>query len=745
MDKVRLVEQQEIAPHLYEARLKLKPVVIAVSIALSVSGGLTACHHKHHGSSGAGTLSMSAAGGAAGTTSGYGGDGGSIYLYAGDTDDIIEILTSASGAPDISTLPVMPAFGTNGLSVSADTTLAVTATEPAMGTLYQVAGDCNVYISDGDNDTMTHQATVSGIDIAAGVTLTLQDNTIGKTPVTCLSVVNDISNAGNIVPETEGSGVQLMANSYFGDAGSSVNTSGGAINPDAGVINIYVDTSVYNQGDLSAVGADSSTGNGGIGGAIWVDTSAGGRGGNGTDIWNTGTLNCSGGNSTEATSVGGSGGSWCLLYLDSQNPGTMVSAGQIINRGGDGPAGGGDGGLAKVAAWGNQGSDMYVTAEVHTEGGAVTGTDGDGGSGGNIEFYIEQGGARMALLDIHDLTTAGADGVDGGGDGGDIDLYTDDSDIDHFLNEAMIDTHGGDATSASGTNSAGDGGDFLMWTYGGNGDMENDGAVDTSGGNATSGYGGNGGDIEFYNDGGVGDVINHGALTANGGNGTDGGGDGGYVFLYVYSYNNTTVDVAVENTADVQSLGGNATTGNAGSGGEIEIEVDYGNGYVRNDGDLDNSGGNSTSGSGGNGGSIEVEFEDGYGSATNVATVNGNLTSNGGTGAYGGSGGSIYFYSPGMPNNFGSGTINARGGDGDTDGGSGGYVGMYGAPVTNHKNINVSGGNGTTGAGGYGGNVDMYSDSSTSTSNSGTVTRLGGTGGTTDGADGTFTKDGVVQ
>ena len=781
MEQIRLVDRKSVNQEIFESRLKLKPVVIAVSVAMGMAGTLVGCHdddHKGGGSTGApGTHTINTSGGAA--SSGYGGNGDEIVMYAGALDTIIEILTSDAGAPSMATIPETDFFGDNRWDVSADTTLEVVVAEPAAGTPYQVADDCNVYVSDG-NETPADEPPVTGIDIQSGATLTLEDNKSDTDgPAGCLELDNDLNNDGGIASDGDGSQVWLNVGSYFGTG--TIDTAGVAEGANGGNIYLYAAGSIYNSGDMTSQGADSISGDAGNSGYIELYA-------NGTNLWNSGVLNSSGGNSMAG--YGGTGGE-IDLSLDSTEAGSIISAGTLYSDGGSGTSGGGDSDYPWLDASGADNTHIYVTASMYARGGDASGAGAYAGDGGAAYLYNTSIGGETVLFGFNNLTTTGGAGAYGGGDGGDIELYSDGEEILGLINQALIDTRGGDATATSGTNTAGNGGAFLMWNYDDTDEIDNSGAVDTSGGSAASGYGGDGGYIEFYRDGGAGDISNTGTLTALGGDGTDGGGDGGNVELYADGSGADGLggEVAtVSNTAAINTTGGDATTGSAGSGGDVLLEQDSGAGNVSNTAPITTLGGNSDSGYGGDGGDIEVEIEDGDGSATNSGVLlasggnsdsgyggsggtveveqessdelggttaaagsssrnTGTITTNGGTGAYGGDGGDIDFYSPGLPSSN-TAQISAQGGDGTQDGGDGGdMIYSWGEPFTNSGNIDVSGGNGngTAGYGGDGGDVTMYSTGDTSTSNTGSINQAAGTGGSENGTDGILTIDGAVQ
>lgn len=718
---------------------QLKPVVIAVSIAIGMAGALAGCHDDDdNGSSGGGVgnNTINTSGGAA--SAGYGGHGDDITLYAGELDTIIDILTSGAGAPNPSTLTAPDAsdLGANFLTVSASMTLPVAAVEPASGTAYQVAdsNDCKVYISDG-NGTLADEAPVTGIEIASGAMLTLEGGVfLFSSLSTCLRLTNDMDNDGGIDTAVDGADVTLSMDHYF--ATGTIDTSGVAEGADGGDIDIYAAGSIYNSGDITADGADSASDDAGDGGNIALYA-------NGTNLWNSGELSSRGGNSTSGD--GGDGNDVDVFLYASTADGSLISAGEIFADGGSGTTEGGDGEDVEIGVSGDSGrTDLLVTASIHVRGGAASGPGASAGEGDSVDLYNDTTGGEITLFGFNNLTSSGGAGELGGGSGGDVELYSDCHDIVRLNNEAIVDTFGGDTDSGY----AGYGGDFIMGNCDNTDTISNSGAVDTSGGNATSGYGGGGGDIELYRDGGDGDISNTGTLTALGGDGLT-GGNGGFIALYQFD---GVGDVS--NTAVLMASGGDGTNG-GGSGGGIEIEIEFGDGRVTNSGALTASGGAGGTGAGGDGGFVEVEQESGDGldpvgtiadPLTSSSTNTGPIVADGGTGDTGGDGGSVEFYSPGLLSDNHA-NISLQGGDGTQDGGHGGFVLAYGEPFTNSGDIDASGGNGTAGYGGDGGFVDMYSTggpSGPSTDNTGSVNVAAGTGGAADGVDGVFTVDGVV-
>ena len=616
-----------------------------------------------------------------------------------------------------------------------------------------MAGDCSIYISDGDAATEpgvdAGDVAVTGVEVAKKATLTLEDN-LGATG--CIRVDNDIVNDGTLTTATQGGSIALYMNNYFGSG--PIDTSGGDTNPDGGNITLYADTAIYNEGNLNATGADSTTGDGGNGGHIGLYV--GELSSSGNNLWNRGKLETSGGASKFDGGMGGDGGDVTLYgVVGPEDVGSLISIGKIDTTGGDGVGGGGHGGYVGLNLEGppateTTSNDIFVLTGIDTSGGAVTGANGDGGDGGGISMAIASEGGRIQLLRIKRITTTGGDGAEGGVAryvpagaalvGAQIALYGNDNrggdvvfDSCSFLDETCYDV-----------------------------DITNQAAIDASGGDAlVSGFGGRAGFIgasvgNYYGDSGViSNITNSGDLTANGGSGVDGGARGGPIILQVNG--DPSAVSSVTNSGKLTSLGGDATgdepAGQAGPGGVAVVAIDNADGTVSNTGAINVSGGKSTHGDAGWGGGVYIELYNAPGdSPDNLVSNTAGITTNGGVGVNGGYGGYVEFggfvgfYEGAGVESTNSGSISAQGGAGEAgDGGEGGYVEMYGEPLTNEAGINVSGGNGDV-DGGDGGNITLYSTGETTTDNTGKLTSAGGSGKTgADGDPGIITIDGDVQ
>ncbi|TET85447.1 MAG: hypothetical protein E3J46_09640, partial [Desulfobacteraceae bacterium] len=134
--------------------MKTKKSVV-VLLFLSCPFFLFACGSGDNGAvapSGAGIFTINTSGADGGPDGGFGGNGGYVDIEM-PYGSLGSIQVMASGAADASFTPTAstPNLGDNPLAITADTTITVEATGPAVvGTPYLVLTDSNLYISDGD-------------------------------------------------------------------------------------------------------------------------------------------------------------------------------------------------------------------------------------------------------------------------------------------------------------------------------------------------------------------------------------------------------------------------------------------------------------------------------------------------------------------------------------------------------------------------------------------------------------------
>lgn len=288
--------------------------------------------------------------------------------------------------------------------------------------------------------------------------------------------------------------------------------------------------------------------------------------------------------------------------------------------------------LATADVDAGQRAHLQLTLHAYGGGGAIeTAGHLPGQNGGNLFLS-----ATDAILNSGALRSAGADSTAGAaGNGGNVELYAQ----ERLENRGAIVANGG--TAAAGSGGAGGYADLVGY-YG----LSNDGAITTRGGAGTSG--GNGGWIwlEAYTRGAV---RNRGACNAAGGEGRNGaGGRGGDVDLYAYGGE-------LLQQASIDAGGGAAGgSGSAGAGGYVSLgtfkawNLPDPAGDLHLSGDIVTRGGSASGGDGGAGGPVDVYLGN-Y--AVDDPTQEQNqrlellgyrsLTSAGGSGNYGGSGGNL--------------------------------------------------------------------------------------------------------
>ncbi len=674
-------------------------------------------------------------------SSGAGGEGGYIDLeiYDGSLGGNIKVFKT--GKADASfTFPntVTTYLGNVPLTVTTNTTIAVVTAEPTAGTAYLVAGDRNIYISDGDS-SIQDEMPVTGISIASGATLTLQPNWSDSFSYDTAAIMldNDIANAGTLTTTVvnpslmmtdiaqDRSNLEIDCDVYYGASGSAIvltgannasstgghggdldmdldddnwslyqsagsffnqgtiQTSGGqgVTGGDAGSIYIYSAQAAYNTGAMTALGGTGTGGAGGHGAYIEIDTDYGHN-------FNSAPLNASGGN---GTTTGGDAG---YVYLYIGYPGHLLNSGDLSSNGGDGPAGGGSGDYIEFGVYGG---DIINSGNLSSTGG--TATTGSGGHGGYIYAWSEEDNGwyseMMPVANIEfsgNFNTSGGSGTVGG-HGGYIEFLLD---ADENPNNQELILYGYTGFVTNGGNGSTTGGsagyvymeneeasDWFDDIEGPSGGLVNYANITAIGGIGAAGSGGHGGSFEMYTDdmygyATLGEVsINFADLNLRGGNGTTMGGHGGEVYIWGFNH--------AENRGDIDASGGNASdaAGSAGDGAHSDgIYILSDLGAAINSGNIDASGGDATgtgANFGGHGYHIEIV---GY-SAKNSGDLS---VAGGSAGATSGTGGDadvvfIYGIFDGATNTASA--IDISGGSANTAG-SNGEVFLDGMNVTNN-------------------------------------------------------------
>jgi len=681
------------------------------------------------------------------STGDYGGNGGELYLNSYSNTGIYKKTRNLDTDFTVP-IPVQPEdLGDNGVTISADTTVSVVTTAPAVDTLYMVAGNWNLYISDGDVD-LAEESPVTGLKVAAGVTLTLELNYdwngdgVPNLEAARLDFAEDVVIAGTLATD------DLLGSGELRHGVVALARDKGSLYLDLSGRFIMAEDSLLDTAGDDAAAADTR---GGDGGRIEITTE------NGNGILLQGTIDASGGDGL-GTGDGGWGAvrannsnGWVYLDPDdSDEPGTLINTGIIDASGGDGAWGGDAGGIELDSEW-----RVYNTGDLYSNGG--DGSTGDGGDG--YEIYIEPDGGH--LFNSGDLHVEGGDGAADGGDSGDLYLYSANETMGDLINTGDIYVHGGDATDPANDGAGGDAAEYIYFdNYGGKivtiGDIMGDGgdgAGDGDGGDAVY-------NLYVYvyegEDWGYGEYETPGTIQITGNISLAGGkgyygGDGCYYF-YVdnsdYADDNLTPLYPMEflGYATVDLTGGKGAT-YGGYGGDFYIyteDASYPSGYypvgaIVNRADILAAGGEGVESYGGEGGDVEWEAEGEAYYGTTVLLNSGVIDVSGGKGTDGGDSGWVYLYAHDYLEN--TGTIWAMGGEGTADGGYGGdgaydYIEMYSTlDMMNSGDIIATGGAGT-GAGAFGGDVyDLYMIAGGHVTNSGDINMDGGAG-TEDGGDG---------
>ncbi len=566
---------------------------------------------------------------------GDGGDGGEFELYAYAAGDI-RILDYGTIDTNFDVPTDRPELGTNVRTIAADETILPDDT-------FTILGD------DG-------QTVATGLYVMAGVTLTLRPNfdsnidgtlnevrinfedgviiegTVETGPVEPGPVVEQVTGPPNTA------GLDINAANFLITATGMVDTRGedgatGEPGAAGGDIDFYSDGTIISYGMLMSYGGSGTAGGAGGDCDLYSSDYA---------VYNLGPISTWGG--TGSTGLGGNGG---YINLETDDTGGGVrNSGTLVSRGGNGATGGGSGGDVDIVGY--YMGETVNSGDADAAGGNAT-ADGNGGAGGSI--YIYAGSSHLRVTG--DLVSRGGNGA-GAGNGGDgdyIEIYLNDDDyiegdysVEGLFVGANMDARGGDGANG------GDGGDILFYpdqdsTYLPGSQptiLAGYAGIDGSGGNGTV-NGGNAytGTNEIYNDAGedyegneyIGDIEVRVPMDFSGGNGGTGtGGDGADLEIWNYEYYGMPLfGRVVHNLADIDLSGGNGGT-SGGQGGDFYMYDYY---SVVNEGDIFTAGGNGGTGDGGEGGEVEIYGDDLCECRANIDTSGGNTMDGvGGSGGY---------------------------------------------------------------------------------------------------------------
>tara|TARA_R110001583_G_scaffold194648_1_gene366084 strand:+ start:835 stop:3096 length:2262 start_codon:yes stop_codon:yes gene_type:complete len=687
---------------MYLNQLPFKTSILAIAVTLTACGGGSSSGGSAPSglaSNNAGTAVMSAKGGNGQHNS---GDGGDVSIYKSYSDAPLNI--TVNGIPDASydLLNSEVQLGTNPATISTDTTISADTSSfnaASVGTLYFY--NQRIYRYDGAVDDVDapilgkRTTIITGLQVAAGTTLSLEFTNTSNS----LYFFNDVQNDGTIkvLAEEGDSAVRNLSfypAAYYGSG--SIDLSGQYPGQDGGDLSVYASI-IQNSGTFNTSGADGDTEGlaGGDAGRISINSNV--------YIENTGNLTAEGGDS--ASSTAGSGENINIYgYKGVYNTGTISSnAGTGIN---------GSTYIDPSNTYIFSSSEVINTGDITAIGStAVTNTDvtagGEGGEGGDVSLYVGggEGGTNIA---VPRMINTGSINVNGGnsafdsydaGNGGAIYIGASDSydGGESYVNPILVaisgnlSANGGNtsATTDTGSGDAGNGGDIVIshasqiastlatqivgYT-----------SIDVSGGSAHQAS--SGGDIEIY---------------------TESNSNDGYQTAYAPAAPINVKTNLTLNAGEVVTTGELTATPSGSRGGDLDIYIDTGFASLQKNLNIEFDGIVSSNGSDVNNGSTSRA---GYAwiSAIHDINVTGEFSFNGGSDnaipeegeddGYneGKQGGSISIAST-----FGVANVNASvtaaGGNGQIEGGNGGYIAVTSALGGSVKgNIDVGGGNAST-------------------------------------------------
>jgi hypothetical protein len=714
--------------------MKQKRTMVLMAV-LFMATVITGCRVGGVGSKGdVGQFIMDTSGGSGGADGGSGGGGGYVSLYTSYSSGAdIEVLKV--GEAD-ATFPVAnPAgnLGDNPLIISSPTTFSTTSTEPVTGTAYLYT-DGYFYIANGDGAGNV-DSEVTGL--RNNSTLTLPGNID-------INMDRDFINNGSVTTTEVATATPGYINLYcasFINRGT-IALQGTASGGSGGDFYVYADYAVYNNGPINTYGANNADGNAGDGGSIDLMSAE-------YVVQNTAKLDSHGGTATGTSGFGGAAG---YIYLESSEDdggASCFNSGHLAAYGGAGVSGGGNGNSVEMFT--GEIGDAINSGRIDTFGGDSS--EGNGGDGSYVEIEC-QGGSVISNAHISTYGGSTTSLTGNGGTGGNIDFDVDDyGDPDYITPEE---------------------------TY--NEDLQVSGNLITRGGSASSdlsatGSGGSGGYIYAYQSNDYHplyqkhQMLGYGRIVTNGGDGNS-GGEAGYVDMYHGDYgenNDTYFDCGgVVNRADIEAKGGNGiigsttTSATGGDGNDIEFysyetyryylvtepENALRRMMIDNSGNIDTSGGDSidSTSSYGHAGYIYMWSHDGVQNSGNLTARGGddNGTKVDGTAGYGGDGSSVTLWGERVSVDN-TGVIDVSGGYGAYRGGDAGYddayeTNYYGVLLANIDKVNTPGaiiGNGGNAnpavagsMGGDGSRVEIWTESGVAGLTYGSVTADAGTGET---------------
>ncbi|MEZ6057383.1 MAG: DUF4347 domain-containing protein [Planctomycetaceae bacterium] len=507
-----------------------------------------------------------------GGTGATGGDGGSVEVQAADSVTLATV--NASGGQGTT-----GAGGSGGtIDVTSDNNeVRVTSLDSRGGLGATVGGSGNAITLNAATDIV-----VSGNTFAMGANGAAGDGGAGGhvsfTAGAGVSFTNLTTIGGNGTGGNAGEGEQVDITAMAGGiTGNSISANGGngLIGGNAGDVTLMADGDVHVTGPsgVFARGGAGTTGDGGNGGQLLIDSANGGItldnanvngsvGVNGGDAGSI-TLTAAGeilltttGTSLSALGgigTGGIGGGGGVVSATSDNGG--FTANQIVTSGGSGESGGNGGMITLTAA--NDVTILSIVTSLGGQGSLTTGGDG-------AAISITSIGGAVA---VHSAHSEGGNGVTMGGNGGDISLIAHGA----VTVASGLGTNGGLATAAGAQ--GGHSGDVLICSETAEIAVQ---SISTNGGTAFNGFGGDAGDIILDNRGSGADIVLNFRLMALGGIGNsvaNAGDDGAVVLLSGGAIVDGDDSVADVLAGSLQIVAESGVAGTSGLDAALEVDV----------------------------------------------------------------------------------------------------------------------------------------------------------------------------
>lgn len=504
---------------------------------------------------------------------------------------------------------------------------------------------------------------------------------------------------GTIALDSQGGRVFLYG-TFTVRGGAADDPVGAVIAGSGGTIDITDADEAHFNGMLDARGGDART------------TGAGATGGPGGDInfpgdteaFVYGSIDLRGGSARAASGAvnGGSGGDALIGDLGGLGTRALFIRGGTPHFSAKGGEGGSDGGSGGNVTLGLEEGIARILGTFDCSGGNPTAVDGNGGSGGNIEFRNGStggsGSGRPRRYEILPTSVVRADGGRGNGtgdagDGGSILVFV----SENIVTQGLLSADGGDAFDGTGGRG---GGITLQANSYDHSNLILGGTASATGGSSTLIDGNDGGTVDLITNGSPGDIEINGVMDVSGGPGTTGAGQGGTI-------TGDTQQGHVWVFGTLRARGGDSPQF-PNDAGAIDLSAQGASGDVLIAGVLDVTGGGATNaaanGSGRNGGLIVLDTTNG--NEPIVLAAGSSVLADGGAGSgtgTGGNGGQVNVAANGAASGVTlAGSVRVRGGACSSGiGGPGGGL----LATSNNGNVTVaagatidaSGGAGTTG------------------------------------------------